>query len=238
MTADQRHFYLRRLHSLSGVIPVGVFLVQHMYSNALSLWGPGIYDEHVHFLIYQPLVLVLEIFVVALPLAFHAALGVWFMSESRFNPQRYAYARNWTYTLQRVTAWITLVYVCAHVYQTRFSFSAEQKHAMYSSMQALFEANPVWLMLVYAVGAIAASFHLCNGLWTFCIVWGITVTKSAQDLVWKGAMGLFVLMSLGFVGSLLPLNRIIEPPFGDSAPAKHAEEKMRGESTRTSYGTP
>ncbi|NUO16286.1 MAG: succinate dehydrogenase, partial [Planctomycetaceae bacterium] len=82
MTAEERHFYLRRLHSLSGVVPVGVFLLQHMYSNALSLWGPGVYDEHVHFLIYQPLVLLLELFVVFLPLAFHAGLGVYFMVDA------------------------------------------------------------------------------------------------------------------------------------------------------------
>lgn len=221
MTAEERHFYLRRLHSLSGVVPVGVFLLQHMYSNALSLWGPGVYDEHVHFLIYQPLVLLLELFVVFLPLAFHAGLGVYFMVDAKWNPNKYGYARNWGYTLQRITAFITLIYVVYHVAQTRFSFDDLQKANMYATMQDLFANNRGWLMVVYIVGATAASYHMCNGFFTFCIVWGLTITRRAQTMVWRACMGLFVLMTLGFVASLLPLNRIIDPPFANTPPGRH-----------------
>jgi succinate dehydrogenase / fumarate reductase, cytochrome b subunit len=207
------HFYLRRLHSLTGVVPVGIFLIQHMYANALALWGPETYDSHVHLLLDQPLLIVLEVAFVFAPLAFHAILGVYFMMDSRWNPHRYAYARNWLYTMQRITAWITLVYVIVHVAQTRFSFSADQKWEMYNSMQALFEANPVWLPIFYAIGVVAASFHLCNGLWAFCIVWGITVSRKSQQVVWLLCMGLFVLLSLAGVLSLLPLTGATAPFF-------------------------
>jgi len=40
-------FYLRRLHSLSGVLPVGVFLVEHLWTNATVLGGQRPFDEAV-----------------------------------------------------------------------------------------------------------------------------------------------------------------------------------------------
>ncbi|CAG0971585.1 partial succinate dehydrogenase / fumarate reductase, cytochrome b subunit, partial [Planctomycetaceae bacterium] len=152
MTPDEKHFYLRRLHSLSGVIPVGLFLLQHMYGNVLALWGANVYDEHAKFITHQPLIYLLEFGTVFLPLAFHAGLGIYFMVDSKWNPNKYGYARNWGYTLQRITAFITLFYVVFHVLQTRFAFSEAEKEALLGAMQNLFANNKGWLMGVYAVG--------------------------------------------------------------------------------------
>jgi succinate dehydrogenase / fumarate reductase, cytochrome b subunit len=33
-------FLLRRLHSLSGIVPVGAFLTEHVISNAFATRGP------------------------------------------------------------------------------------------------------------------------------------------------------------------------------------------------------
>ncbi|MHC4839970.1 MAG: succinate dehydrogenase/fumarate reductase transmembrane subunit [Planctomycetota bacterium] len=216
--ADKRHFYLRRLHSLSGVIPVGLFLIQHIYGNAMAMWGRETYDEHVHFLLNQPLLPVLEIGLIAIPIAFHALLGVYFMADMRANPGRYSYARNWLYTAQRITAWITLVYVVFHVTQTRFSFDDGQKLDMYNSMQGLFQRHGLWLAAVYVVGTSAAAFHLCNGIWAFCIVWGITIHRKTQKMVWLGAMGLWVLLTVGALLSVLPLAGYTDPMFKDANP--------------------
>ncbi|MCC6464895.1 MAG: hypothetical protein IT463_06090 [Planctomycetes bacterium] len=221
MDKDKSHFWLRRLHSLSGVVPVGLFLIQHIYANTLALWGERVYNEHVEVLLEQPMLMALELGGVMLPLAFHAALGVWFMMESRFNTAKYAYSRNWMYTLQRVTAWMTLVYVTVHLFQTRFAFSEEQKWSMYQTMQSLFQHNRVWLPILYGVGVVAASFHLCNGIATFCMVWGITVRRETQQRVWLGCMALFVAMSVGGVLSLLPLTGASKPFFGDPVPETH-----------------
>ncbi len=236
MNADMRHFYLRRIHSLLGVIPVGAFLIQHMYANFLALWGPAVYDEHVHLITHQPLLIVLEVGGVFLPLAAHALLGVYFMLDNRFNPGKYPYARNIMYTLQRITAWITLFYVVFHVVQTRFSFSEAQKEVMYNSMVQLFSKNPGWLAVIYAIGVISACFHLCNGLWTFCIVWGITVSKRAQTWAWRMFMGLFLLLAGAGIAALLPLSGVIKPPFKGTTAAEAAEKKMRGDSHDPYHG--
>ncbi|MCF6228607.1 MAG: succinate dehydrogenase [Planctomycetes bacterium] len=218
--ADKRHFYLRRLHSLSGVVPVGFFLVQHIYGNMMSMWGRETYDEHVYFLLNQPLLPILELGIIAIPITFHALVGVYFMADMKWNPARYSYAKNWLYTAQRITAWITLVYIVFHVIQTRFTFDDAEKIDMFNSMSNMFQNNKAgWLVLViYVIGTSAASFHLCNGVWSFCVVWGITISRKSQNMVWKGAMGLWVLLTLGGIMAVLPLAGIIEPPFTKANP--------------------
>ena len=74
--AGQGHsFFLRRLHSLSGIIPVGAFLVEHFISNAFATNGPWAYADQVKFLTGLPFVPVLEIVGIYIPLLYHALYG-------------------------------------------------------------------------------------------------------------------------------------------------------------------
>jgi succinate dehydrogenase / fumarate reductase cytochrome b subunit len=41
-------------------------------------------------------------------------------------------------------------------------------------------AQPL-IMAFYVLGIFSAAFHLANGLWTFAIVWGITVSTRSQQ---------------------------------------------------------
>jgi len=69
-------FLLRRLHSLTGIIPVGAFLFEHiLISNATAISGPAAYARQVRFLASLPLVPVLELFGIWLPILFHALYG-------------------------------------------------------------------------------------------------------------------------------------------------------------------
>ncbi len=47
-SSDKYYFLIRRLHSLSGLIPVGVFLFVHLATNAsvLSPGPPGAVEKH------------------------------------------------------------------------------------------------------------------------------------------------------------------------------------------------
>ena len=54
-------FFLRRLHSLTGIIPVGAFLFEHiLISNATAISGPDAYARQVSFLANLPLVFFLK----------------------------------------------------------------------------------------------------------------------------------------------------------------------------------
>ncbi|HEX5434279.1 MAG TPA: succinate dehydrogenase, partial [Candidatus Angelobacter sp.] len=63
LRAGQGHsFFWRRLHSLSGIFPIGAFLLEHFISNAFATNGPYAYRDQVKFLSGLPFVLFLEIF--------------------------------------------------------------------------------------------------------------------------------------------------------------------------------
>ncbi len=65
-------FFWRRLHSLSGIIPVGVFLAEHMISNAAATNGPADYNATVKFLTSVPFLVAVEWVGIFIPILFHA----------------------------------------------------------------------------------------------------------------------------------------------------------------------
>jgi succinate dehydrogenase / fumarate reductase cytochrome b subunit len=71
LRAGEGHsFLLRRLHSLSGIIPIGLFLVEHFVSNAFATKGPGAYSTQVEFLSSFTILVGVEQFGIRLPLVF------------------------------------------------------------------------------------------------------------------------------------------------------------------------
>ena len=100
--AGQGHsFLLRRLHSLSGIVPVGLFLVEHFVSNAFATRGPAAYTKQVEFLSSFPFVVGLELFGIWLPILYHSLYGfyIWYRGDS--NLREYPWTGNWMYTAQR-----------------------------------------------------------------------------------------------------------------------------------------
>src|ERR1700733_13385361 len=95
-------FWLRRLHSLSGIIPVGAFLFEHiLISNATTISGPSAYARQVRFLANLPLVLLLELFGIWLPILFHGLYGFYIWYRGGTNVGDYPWTGNWVYNAQR-----------------------------------------------------------------------------------------------------------------------------------------
>src|SRR5277367_3889929 len=116
LRAGEGHSYLwRKLHSLSGIIPIGAFLVEHIISNFEALHGPLAYAQQVKFLNGLPLVRLLEWAFIFIPLAFHAGYGVFIAFRGRVNVNVYPWAGNWMYVSQRVTGLIAFAYILQHV---------------------------------------------------------------------------------------------------------------------------
>src|SRR5215475_7681273 len=120
--AGQGHsFFLRRLHSLSGIIPVGAFLLEHFISNAFATRGPNAYFGQVKFLTGLPFVLALEIFGIYIPLLYHSLYGFYIWFRGQANVAEYPWAGNFMYSAQRWTGAIAFVYMAWHTYTMRFS---------------------------------------------------------------------------------------------------------------------
>lgn len=200
----RRSFYLRRLHSLSGVLPVGSFLVVHLWTNAHALAGRNEFDAAVGDIQRLPALWALEIFGIALPLGFHAGYGIWLSLRAQPNVTRYPYGHNWMFTLQRITGLVTLVFLAYHLWQFRLQkmFGTMSPMAFYPTLSAELSSTTAGVPLAavaYLAGLAAVVLHFANGVWGFCVSWGITLSRRAQRLCaalcWAGGLALFALGS-------------------------------------------
>ena len=96
-------FILRRLHSLSGVVPIGAFLVEHFISNSEATKGVQAYNDQVKFLTSLPFVHVLEWVFIFIPILYHALYGIYIWYRGESNVSEYPWTGNWLYTSQRWT---------------------------------------------------------------------------------------------------------------------------------------
>ena len=208
-----RSFFWRRLHSLSGVFPVGVFLLEHLYTNLYAVKGVDAYNEKVQGLTSLPLLLSMEIVFIYIPIAYHALYGVWIWWRGEGNLAQYPWTGNWLYALQRWTGLITMVYIAFHAWEQRFSgvHIISNYFVTFSKVQHSI-ARPA-VHAFYVVGLMAACFHFAYGVWLFACKWGFTPGVRAQrKLLWACA-GLFLLLGGAGLASLRSFSRTpLQPP--------------------------
>lgn len=191
-----REFFLRRLHSMLGVIPIGVFLIQHLVVNHFAVYGPENFNKAAMFIHKLPFRPLLEWVIIYLPILFHAILGVYIVFVTKNNVKRYGYFRNWMYFLQRVTGIITLVYIALHIWQTTVQIGIFNADLNFDLMDSVL-SNPA-MFWFYIVGLISTTFHFANGLWNFVVTWGFTQSPKSQKIATYFA--LLVFLALSYVG--------------------------------------
>ncbi|MGB3549568.1 MAG: succinate dehydrogenase [Candidatus Binatus sp.] len=199
MTADERHWLLRRLHSLSGIIPIGGFLFFHFFENAYVLKGGAMWWKETEFTRNLPFQIAVEAFVLWIPILYHAIYGLVITATGR--PNDYPYERNYQYTLQRITGILAFLFIGFHVLSTRGVYYATGVEADYLRMHN-FMMNPL-ILTAYVVGTLACVYHLTNGIFTFTITWGIAVGPKAQTLVNRVCIALFIIMAIAGVSILI-----------------------------------
>lgn len=122
-------FIWRRVHSLMGFWLV-LFLCEHLLINAqAALWfgGEQRFILLVNFLQSIPGLKAIEAFLIGTPILVHLVWGIKRASSAKTNSWRsdgskpsLPYVRNLAFTWQRVTAWILVIGVVAHVIQIRW----------------------------------------------------------------------------------------------------------------------
>lgn len=184
---ERSYFWLARVHSLFGLMPVGVFLCFHLAINSTILAGPDKYQaavQKVHLLEKIGLLLPVEILFILLPLFFHAVLGVVILLRGSVNVHAYPFWGNIRYVIQRATGIIVFVFIVFHLWQMHWLglpyggayFNVE--NASRSAAGAI--QSSILSISLYVTGVIAAAFHLANGLWTASITWGLTIGPRSQ----------------------------------------------------------
>lgn len=288
-------FIWRRAHSLTGLWLV-LFLMEHLLTNSqAALWigddGLG-FVRAVNSLKGLPYLQAIEIFLLGVPFLIHGVWGVRYLMSAKYNsfstdgssPSLPQYPRNQAYTWQRITAWVLLIAIAAHVIHMRFleyptsarvnaqsyymirldqddglltlskrlgftlfdsqqfkveklrillqsSVNAQQDPVAAQTAQeerAWIEAMEKWklndkqviavapsfgiaellmvrdafknpvMILLYTGLVLAACFHGFNGLWTFMISWGVTLSARSQQ--WMRAMATGLMVLVAFLG--------------------------------------
>lgn len=304
-------FIWRRLHSLSGIW-LTIYLIMHLLTNsqaALLLGNDGQgFIESVNSIHHLPFLPILEIAVLAVPILIHTIWGIQYILEAKYNsfgktgkdPYLPEYPRNHAYTWQRITAWILLLGIAAHIIHMRFieypvsTFKGDQHYYMVrvnldegiytlasrlhvqlfdqdqieiekkqigalkgyedhgtfwnflSSLKSIYENPPPqallekqtqtqsreWIealekrplengqaiavadnfgtvellmiretfkmpimIVLYTLFVLAACYHGFNGLWTFLISWGVTLTEKSQAWMRTVSTGLMVIVA-------------------------------------------
>src|SRR5699024_9030 len=193
---DNREYFYRRLHSLLGVVPIGLFVVQHLIINHFIVYGEESFNKAAGFMGNLPFVLVLEILVIYLPLIFHAVLGVYIVFTAKNNVGSYSLGCTWLFFFQRITGIITLIFVVWHVWQTRIQVALGTAEVNAEMMQNIL-TQPFYFWF-YIISILAVVFHLANGLWGFAVTWGIAQSPRSQQIITYLTVLVFVVVS--FIG--------------------------------------
>jgi succinate dehydrogenase / fumarate reductase cytochrome b subunit len=197
-----RTFILRKLHQLSGIFPLGIFLLEHFYTNSKALTGPADFNNAVRDLQSIPYILFVEIGGIFIPLIYHAVYGLVITMEARPNNLAYPYPRNWFYLIQRLTGVILFFFILFHVLNFRFGMvpglnTTSVAHAPDEAFQIVSrEFHMWWIFAIYMIGITATVWHLANGIWLFLVDWGITIGERAQRLTGYACIAFGVLLLL------------------------------------------
>ena len=192
---ETNYFFIRRLHGLLGIIPIGAFFLVHMLLNSRALqsreayqWVPDTMDQ-------VPFIWAIEWGFIMLPIAFHAILGIFIVYWGSLNAHKPAlsFYANWAYVFQRVTGVLLFVLLPIHLLQTYFVKVAAHRYGqhydIYGTMHELFTNNAVWVV-IYIVFVLVAAYHLANGIFNFTYKWGITTSKLSQR--WAIGIGMLI----------------------------------------------
>jgi succinate dehydrogenase / fumarate reductase cytochrome b subunit len=231
----RNEFLIRRLHSLSGLIPVGAYMVIHLLVNSTVLESPGQFQQRVYDIhSFGSLLPILEWGFIFTPILFHAIVGVVIIQGGLSNYSNYQYGSNARYSMQRITGMIAFFFILWHVFHMHGIIHADWwvqnvanplNGALFYPFSAASSAGQamqvnIVIPILYIVGVTASVFHLANGIWTMGITWGVWTRPAAQRRALY-ACGVFGLL-LGFVG----LSSVWGMWTVDVEQAKAVEEKM------------
>ncbi len=181
----RNQFLIYRLFSLSGLIPVGAFLVVHLLTNASVNAGAGAFQSRVDMIhsLGESVLPVVEWLFIFLPMLFHAVVGFMIIANGLPNVGSYPYVGNVRYTLQRATGMIAFVFIIGHIVHLHWmgrplGGGQFDPHAATSS--AAVAIHPLLASMLYAIGVLCAVFHFANGLWTLGITWGLWTSPAAM----------------------------------------------------------
>jgi succinate dehydrogenase/fumarate reductase cytochrome b subunit (b558 family) len=186
------------------MLPLGVFVVEHLWTNAAALGGERSFQDAVAHIQSLPALGVLEVAGIFAPLAFHTLMGLRITAEGQFVRAATSSPAYLRYLGQRITGIVVLGFLLAHLWEFRvqkawFGMNADQFYPTLVRHLSSSSGGVPWIALGYLAGLAAMVFHFANGLWGAAHTWGLVTSRAAaRRLGWAcGALGAG-LFALGF----------------------------------------
>lgn len=199
------------LVALTGLAMVG-FLAGHLAGNLLALVGPDIYNEYSHALISNPLLIPVEIGLVAI-LLMHMGTAVSVVLRGRqARPERYAAKKwaggpsrkSWSSTSMIVTGVIILAFLLLHLRTFKFgpwyTDPVTGYRDLYTLLVEVFQ-NPGYV-LFYVVCMVLVGMHLRHGISSSFQSLGL-MPRSWTGRILRTGAALALIVAAGF--TLIPV---------------------------------
>jgi succinate dehydrogenase / fumarate reductase cytochrome b subunit len=186
---------LRRAFSLSGVVPLGAFLVVHLAANTRALRGERALGDVTRLFERIPALAVVEALLVFGPLLFHAGVGLWLVVARRSLVPRSPYPGALRIAV-RVTGVLAIAFLAMHLPELRFRTPGLRPDGdllstlLASDLSSLRGGLPL-RGLAYLLGTACVCFHFAAGLWGFFAATPRGGGARARRLAawWAGAVG-------------------------------------------------
>jgi succinate dehydrogenase / fumarate reductase, cytochrome b subunit len=162
---------VRRAFSWTGVFPLGAFLVLHLALNAQALRGAPAFAAAVHATHRVPALPLVEALFVFAPLAFHGALGLWFVVTRTPLAPPAPYPPPLRIAM-RATAVVALAFLAMHLSELRFHaygvrLRGDELATVLDADLSSISLGVPWRGLGYLFATACVTFHFVCGLWGF-----------------------------------------------------------------------
>jgi succinate dehydrogenase/fumarate reductase cytochrome b subunit (b558 family) len=167
----RRALLARRLFSLSGVVPLGLFLVLHVAINSRALRGDAAFARAIAVWHGIPALPIVESLFVFAPLILHGVVGLWLVATRRALVPSAPYPRGVRLAM-RITGVVAVAFVALHLPELRFRQLGARVDGgalatlLASDLSSTWHGVPL-RGVAYLVGTGCVVFHFAAGLWGF-----------------------------------------------------------------------
>ena len=187
-------YFSKKIFRLFGLVPLGIYVLVHLYNNNISNQGPEAFNAHLQWWRERPFKLPLTVLFLYIPLFWHLFYGIYVASQTRPNNTSYSYFSNFRYLLQRLSGIGLALFIPAHIVKTRIEPFFEHETVDFNHMAQAFTENLT--LGVYALGILGVSYHIANGFWEAGVSWGWTVSRRSQRTMVGLSMLVFFAVAL------------------------------------------
>jgi succinate dehydrogenase / fumarate reductase cytochrome b subunit len=156
---------------LSGVVPLGAFLALHLALNESAVWSYNAFVRVVGAIDRTPLLRLLEAVFIFVPLAWHAAFGLWLVVSGRPLAPASPYPARLRLAV-RVTGVLATAFLAMHLPEFRFRMAGarlgggELATLLAAELSSTSHGVP-WRGVAYLAGTGCVAFHFAAGFWGF-----------------------------------------------------------------------